>query len=257
MLATPCARRPLIRDVRPAATSLPDMRNRLNTLFYTFLVIFALTSIVTLLGVTGLVTIAPTQLNALLGAFLLELAGAVVTLFRSAPFFGATTDLATSLAGSIAVIDDVTDEIDAVVHGRAQARTNRQYGIVVRRERGALVAYQRMQVIKGEDLQKLPPEQRDALEAYETSMTRFHDAWKSVWARRSAAKTLQERESIDTELQRLVQGMQEDLHGILDFFGSQGMVLDDHYRHVRVLVDDLAAGRKQQDYEAPLSTTEA
>jgi hypothetical protein len=45
--------------------------------------------------------------------------------------------------------------------------------------------------------------------------------------------------------------MQQDLHGILDFFANQGMVLDDHYRHVRSLVDDLAAGRKQQVYESP------
>jgi len=233
------------------------MRNRLNTLFYTFLVIFALTSIVTLLGVAGVLRIAPTHLNALLGAFLLELAGAVVTLFRSAPFFGATGDLATSLAGSIAVIDDVTDEIEAVVYGRAQARVNRQYGIVVRRERGALVAYQRVQVIKGEDLQKLSPEQRDDLEAYESSMNRFHEDWKSIWAKRSAAKTQQEREAIDAELQRLVRGMQEDLHGILDFFASQGMVLDDHYRHVRALVDDLVAGRKHQDYVTSPTTSEA
>jgi hypothetical protein len=223
------------------------MRTRLNALFYTFLVIFALTAIATLLGVLRVVPIDPKQLNWLLGAFLIELAGAVITLFRGAPFFGESSPVTASLASSIAVIDDITEQIDAVVHGRAQAEINKQHGIVVRRERGALVAYQRLQVIKAENLQKLPAQQRDDLEAYEASMNRFHEQWKSLWVKRSAATTSQEREQIDAELQRLVHGMREDLHGILDFFASQGMVLDDHYRHVRSIVDDLAAGRIQKN----------
>ena len=231
------------------------MRNRLNTFFYTFLVILVLTALVTLLGVVGVVPIEPANLKLLLSAFLIELGGAVIALFRNAPFFGAKADLATSLADSISVIDDVTPEIEAVVYGHTQAETNRQYGIIVRRERGALVAYQRMQVIKGEDLEKLPPEQRDALEAYKSSMRRFYEDWKSIWARRSSAKTSQERELIEAELQRLVQGMQEDLHGILNFLARQGMVLEDHYQHVRQLVDDLAAGRKQQAVGGSPSTT--
>jgi len=230
------------------------MRNRLNLLFYTFLVIFALTALVTLLGVVGVVSIEPSHLRLLLGAFLFELAGAVITLFRGAPFFGASRDLATSLASSIAVIDNVTPEIEAVVYGQAQAQINRQYGIVVRRERGALVAYQRMHVIQPEDLQNLSAEERDALEGYDSSMNRFYEQWKSMWARRSAAVTPQERENIDAELQRLVKGMQRDLHGILDFLARQGMVLEDHYRQVRKLVDDLAAGRKQEDLTAGPNT---
>jgi hypothetical protein len=221
------------------------MRNRLDILFYTFLVVFALTALVTLLGVVGVVSIDPSHLKLLLGAFLIELAGAVITLFRGAPFFGTSPDLATSLARSIAVIDNVTPEIESVVLGSAQAQVNRQYGIIVRRERGALVAYRREHVIQPEDLQKLSAEERDALAGYKDSMDRFHEQWKSTWARRSAAVTPQERKNIDTELQRLVKGMQQDLHGILDFLARQGMVLEDHYGHVRKLVDDLVAGRKQ------------
>jgi hypothetical protein len=56
-------------------------------LFYTFLVIFAATSVVTLLGVTSVITIREGYLTALVTAFLVELAGAVIAIFKSADFF--------------------------------------------------------------------------------------------------------------------------------------------------------------------------
>jgi hypothetical protein len=56
-------------------------------LFYTFLAIFVATAIVTLLGVTGVLRIADGYLTALVGAFLIESAGAVVAMFRTAEFF--------------------------------------------------------------------------------------------------------------------------------------------------------------------------
>ena len=57
-------------------------------LFYTFLVIFAATSVVTLLGVTSVIVIREGYLTALVSAFLIELAGAVIAIFKSADFFG-------------------------------------------------------------------------------------------------------------------------------------------------------------------------
>ncbi len=227
------------------------MRIRLDVLFYTFLVIFAATALVTLLGVIGVIPIDRANLNWLLGAFLIELAGAVITLFRGAPFFVNRSDITASLASSIAVIDDVTDGIEALVLGRMQADINKLHGIVVRKERGALVAYSRLQVIKGDDLQKLPAAQLDTLETYQKSMDRFHQRWKSLWAKRSSAATVSERDKVELEIQELVRGMQKDLHAILDFLANQGMVLQDHYDHVRSLVDDLVAGRTQKGYVAP------
>ena len=68
------------------------MQHRLDALFYTFLVIFAATAIVTLLGVVKVLPIEQENLRWLLGAFLIELAGAVIALFRGAPFFSPKGD---------------------------------------------------------------------------------------------------------------------------------------------------------------------
>lgn len=58
-------------------------------LFYTFLVIFAATAVITLLGVTNVITIREGYLTGLVTAFLIELAGAVIAIFKSANFFAA------------------------------------------------------------------------------------------------------------------------------------------------------------------------
>ncbi|UCE58518.1 MAG: hypothetical protein JSU63_13870 [Phycisphaerales bacterium] len=56
-------------------------------LFYSFLIIFILTAILTLAGVAGYVQIRETYLDALFASLLLELVAAVVTLFVKARFF--------------------------------------------------------------------------------------------------------------------------------------------------------------------------
>ena len=58
-------------------------------LFYTFLTIFGLTAVVTLLGITRVIVIEEFYLKGLFGAFIVELAGAVVALYRKAEFFEA------------------------------------------------------------------------------------------------------------------------------------------------------------------------
>jgi hypothetical protein len=56
-------------------------------LFYTILVSFAATVVVTLLGIVGLVHVESGYLQILVPAFLLALAGAVIALFRRSDFF--------------------------------------------------------------------------------------------------------------------------------------------------------------------------
>jgi hypothetical protein len=58
-----------------------------RALFYTFLAIFVLTALVTLLGIMGVVRIEDFYLKGLFGALLLELVGAIIGLFRGTDFF--------------------------------------------------------------------------------------------------------------------------------------------------------------------------
>ena len=91
-------------------------------LFYTFLVIFAATAVVTLLGVTGVIAIQDGYLTALVGAFLIELAGAVIAIFKGADFFASEKNQITaeeSIRGSIRKLDAAIGHLDD--RQRAQA----------------------------------------------------------------------------------------------------------------------------------------
>jgi hypothetical protein len=215
------------------------MGRRLDALFYTFLAIFAATAVVTLLGVTRLVTIPGGQLDALLGAFLLELAGAVVALFRNAPFFEAKQDVASSVSDSVEVIDELVPEIEAVISGNTQAEVNRQYGVIMRRHGKDLVAYQRLQVIPGEQLDKLPTEEKEAINVRAEAMEALRGRWGKLCKKRVEAKDVQERAAIDTELRLLGDDMRKEFKAILAFLIKQGGVLVDHYSNVRSIVDGL------------------
>ena len=59
------------------------MNSQESTLFWIFVIIFSITAIITLLGITGVIkTIKERYLNALFTALILEVVGAVVLLFR-------------------------------------------------------------------------------------------------------------------------------------------------------------------------------
>ena len=58
-----------------------------TVLFYTFLIIFIATSVITLLGVVGVLEIKDFYLKGLFLAFLIELAGTVIAVYRKADFF--------------------------------------------------------------------------------------------------------------------------------------------------------------------------
>jgi hypothetical protein len=84
-------------------------------LFYTFLFIFAATALITLLGVTGVVPIQEGYLTALVAAFLIELAGAVIAIFKGADFFASDKNHITaeeSIRGSIGKLDTAFGYLD-------------------------------------------------------------------------------------------------------------------------------------------------
>src|SRR6266478_2726004 len=68
-----------------------------ETLFFTFLGIFAATACVTLLGVAQKLKIQSKYLTVLFTALLIELAGAVIGLFKATDFFPKETAITPSL----------------------------------------------------------------------------------------------------------------------------------------------------------------
>ena len=204
-------------------------------LFYSFMAIFIVTAIVTLLGVTGAVTIPETQLNMLLGAFLVELAGAVVGLYRRTDFFGRSADnLATSFGSTIEAFDRISDEIEAALQNQPIDPTHAHL-FLIRKMGDSVVAYKKMQVITAAELEQLPKDQRDRIRIYERSMEKFTKEWDKLKQRGTSQLDPKVRE----KMLSLLRGAKDDLVDILDSLQNRGFYLEDHYRAVRDLVAKL------------------
>jgi hypothetical protein len=216
-------------------SALKEEFMRQTFLFYSFMVIFIITAIVTLLGVTGVVTIPETQLNMLLGAFLVELAGAVVALYRRTDFFERPADnLATSFGATIEAFDRISDEIQATIENQPIDPTH-AHRFLIRRLGNSVVAYEKMRVITGAELEQLPKDQRDLIRTYERSMNDFTKEWRKL--KRSG--TTQLDPEVREQKLDLLRGAKDDLVGILDSLQNRGIYLDDHYATVRDLVANL------------------
>jgi hypothetical protein len=217
--------------LHPTMTAL-----RLEVLFYTFIAIFVATAVVTLLGVVGVIAIPPPQLNVLLGAFLVELAGAVVALFRRTDFFARPTDnLVTALGSSIEGLDHISDEITATIKHQPIDSSPHPHGFLIQRVGDTMVAYQRMRIITAEDLEHLPEDQRALVRGFEKSMKALVREWLRL-KRTGATQLNQQTRERQIELLRLAK---DDLVGLLNFLERNGIYLDDHYMEVRSLVANL------------------
>jgi len=117
-------------------------------LFYTFLVIFAATAVITLLGVTNVIAVRDGYLTGLVTAFLIELAGAVIAIFKSANFFSpekSEISVEAKVWESIRKLDTafgyVKDRQDAqAIHFQARLLASQHLGPTPRTDIMALVA---------------------------------------------------------------------------------------------------------------------
>jgi len=210
---------------------------KLSILFYTFLVVFALTAIVTLLGVLGAVPIKPVHLNLLLGAFLVELAVAVIGLFKRTDFFAQfaqkDTSLTTSLGLAVDGFDRLSDEIEAAINNQPQPSRNRAHRFVIQRIGKNIVAYQKMQEFSEEHFDQLPSDVQRQIRTYKDSMKTLEERWDEI-KRKHAGSQLES--TVRDEQLALIKAMKADLVGIVDVLQVAGFYANDHYLTVRSLV---------------------
>ncbi len=210
---------------------------RLQVLYYSFLGIFVVTALVTLLGVLSVVPIKDTHLNLLLGAFILELAVAVIGLFKRTDFFTQKdTSLTTSLSFAVDSFDRLSDEIEAAITNNPQPGDTRAHHYIIQRFGNRIVAYQKMQEFSEEHFDQLPADVRRQIRTYRRSMKTLEKDWEAI--KRNQATSQLDPQVREKQL-ALIKAMKSDLIGIVDVLEKAGFYLDDHYLNVRSLVSQL------------------
>jgi DNA polymerase I-like protein with 3'-5' exonuclease and polymerase domains len=104
---------------------------------------------------------------------------------------------------------------------------------IVVKERG-----ETRQVITGDQLaQKLNPDDLALVQTYERKMQDYFQLWSSVYSAKDMSQDPLVNAKTDAQLRKLISSMRSELLGILAFLQQVGVHLDDHYLHVRSLVE--------------------
>ena len=91
--------------------------------------------------------------------------------------------------------------------------------------------------ITGAELSKaLGPQDLSLVQTYERKMQDYFDLWTSVYAAKDMSQDPLANAKTDAQLRKLIASMKGELLGILSFLEKIGVQLDDHYMHVRSLV---------------------
>ncbi|MGH2736409.1 MAG: hypothetical protein ACRDKZ_12580 [Actinomycetota bacterium] len=210
-----------------------------SILFYTLLAVFVTTAVVALLGVLGAVSIEGTVLNLLVTALLVETAAAVIALFRRTDFLSEdrarrSDSLVSTLGQTIETFDRLSDEIEAAIQNQPVAEESRPHRFLIRRTgKHDVAVYERMQVISGDQLDRLSPVTRKRVATYAKSMEALEREWTRIKEERA---TSQLDPAVRDQQIELIRTMKKDLVGVVDFLGEQNIYLDDHYLTVRDLV---------------------
>jgi len=151
-----------------------------------------------------------------------------------------TAAIGAATAG-IKLIDKIGDQVTRFLNNKEAPTVPVEHGVKIEREGDAIVQkehgveYQR---ITASDLQKLPKGDLRHIKVLEQSMENHYAIWASVYPQLALETNPIAKEKINLQLKTIIAAMKADLIGILDFLSQAGLVLDDHYRYIRDVVDN-------------------
>jgi hypothetical protein len=103
---------------------------------------------------------------------------------------------------------------------------------IVARSHGQVI-----QTITAQDLEKLPESQLQHVKVLEQSMENHYAVWASVYPQLALSVDPVAKARTEQQLRGVIQNMKGDLNATLGFLQSCGLYLDDHYMHIRDLVN--------------------
>jgi hypothetical protein len=152
----------------------------------------------------------------------------------------------TAIKGAVDVFDKLARPIKRVLlpskerYEQAEAKDQRwrfkigaEGNDIVVREKGNV-----RQTVTGAQLaQTLNSNDLILVQTYERKMQEYFELWSKVYAAKDSSQDPQINAKTDLQLKKLVVQMRDELLGILKFLEQIGIHLDDHYMHVRSLVE--------------------
>jgi hypothetical protein len=153
----------------------------------------------------------------------------------------ATITAAISAAtGAIGLFDKIADQIERFLTKKPAPDVPKEHRLMFERSGDSIVAKSRGNVLKtitADDLQKLPESQLRHIKVFEQAMENHYSIWESVYPKLSLEVDPIRKAQIEKQLQENIANMKNDLNGVCKFLEDCGFYLDDHYLHIKHLVN--------------------
>lgn len=156
------------------------------------------------------------------------------------------TEIASAVSatkGAIDIFDKVAGQIKTVLAKRPKEAEgdDDRWRYKIRPTGTEIVVKQQdriVQTVTADQLSRvLTPDDLDLVRTYETSMNKYFARWKAVYAKKDASQDPLVNAITEEQLTEQIVKMRSELLGILAFLEKCGVHLDDHYMHIRYLVE--------------------
>jgi hypothetical protein len=142
-------------------------------------------------------------------------------------------------SAGIKLIDQIADQVAGFLEKRPAPLIPREHRMQIEGEDGRIVERWHGQVVKtitADELENLPESQLRHVQTLEESMEAHYHVWSRVYPQLATIDSPVQKAKVEAQLEQIIRDMKHDFVGILDFLESCGVILDDHYQHVRALV---------------------
>jgi hypothetical protein len=150
--------------------------------------------------------------------------------------------------GAVDIFDKVAGQIKTVLTKRPKEAegSDDRWRYKIRTEGSSIVVKQEertVQTVTADQLANiLSKSDLELIQAYEANMNKYFSRWKAVYAKKDASEDPLVNAITEEQLTDQIVKMKSELLGILGFLQKCGVNLDDHYMHIRHLVEDARAG---------------
>ncbi|HEX2241416.1 MAG TPA: hypothetical protein VHJ82_09780 [Actinomycetota bacterium] len=146
-------------------------------------------------------------------------------------------------AAAVTLFDSIADQVERFIKKRPEPAVPPEYRMTIGEADGDLVATEHgreIQRITGEDLanRNLPQPILDHVLVLEKSMQNHYTVWSKLYPQLAVLDSPVQKAKVEAQLSDVITSMKSDLHGILAFLESAGLHLDDHYLHIRQVVQE-------------------
>jgi len=153
--------------------------------------------------------------------------------------------LVTATKGAVELFDRMAGQVKTVLEKRPREAEGEEdrWRYRITGQDGDIVVKQNnrtIQTLTHEELaKKLSEHDLRLVITLEEKMNEYYRLWRAVYGKKDSSQDPLVNAQTDLQLEQLIKRMRNELVGILSFLQTIGVHLDDHYMHVRYLIQEV------------------